>query len=237
MAPPARRQAAAAPRRGRAALCSLAAAALLWRGAPAAYAAGRAPAPELQRRGALSAAAAAAAAAWPLGEHGAARAEGPPPQTLDISGFVGKRADVNGRWSCISAPYGGSKELNQRAVYKKDSQELFLMVNDCGQFQIGKKVSGECTGFARQEGKGKWLVDGAPLEGKVKVRPAVVLKKGDKVEVVLDFKSDDEGEIKLSKGLTGLVSEIDSEGDAGINFDKVGGVFIYKENWGKMKKL
>ncbi|CAK0885431.1 unnamed protein product [Prorocentrum cordatum] len=205
MAPPTRRQ-AAAWRRG-AALCSLAAVALLRRGLPsAAYTAGRAPAPEVQRRGALSAAA-VAAAAWPLGEHGAALAESPPQSLDDISGFEGKRTDVNGRWSCISAPYGGSKDLNQRAVYKKDSQELYLMVNDCGQFQINSKVTGECTGFARQEGKGKWLIDGATVDGKVKVKPAVTLKKGDKVEVLKDFKSDDEGEIKLSKGLAGVVTE------------------------------
>jgi len=123
-------------------------------------------------------------------------------------------------------------------VYKKDTEDLYLMVNDCGKFQIEKKVTGECTGFARQESKGKWLIDGASVEGKVKVKPSVALKKGDKVSVVKEFKSDDEGEpTKLTVGMEGTVTEIDSEGDAGIKFDKVGYVtYIYKESFSNLKK-
>jgi len=138
----------------------------------------------------------------------------------------------------VSPPYGSTKELNQRAVYKKDGEDLYLMVNDCGEFQIDKKVAGECTGFARQKGKGKWDIDGATVEGKVKVRPVVVLKKGDKVEVTTDFETDDDGKDKLKKGVKGTVMEIDSEGDAGIKFDSIKAEsFVFKENWGNLKQL
>jgi len=200
---------------------------------PSAYILGSMPA----RRGAV-AAAVAAAIAWPHGpEQGTAfAADAPaPPKNFDISGFEGKRANVNGRWNVAD---GSIKELNQRAVYKKDGEDLYLMVNDCGEFQIDKKVMGECTGFARQKGKGKWDIDGAVVEGKVKVKPVVVLKKGDKVEATKDFETDDDGKDKLKKGSKGVVEEIDPDGDAGIKFDNVKvQSFVFKENWGNLKKL
>jgi len=137
----------------------------------------------------------------------------------------------------VSTPFGSTKELNDRSVYKRDGEELYLMVNNCGEFQIQSKVTGECNGFARQLGKGKWEIDGAKVEGKVKVRPRLTLKKGDKVEVFKDFKSDDESEEKLSKGMKGVVVVIDADGDAAIKFDKVKeAVFVYKENWGKLMR-
>lgn len=80
-----------------------------------------------------------------------------PPEALIYTGFEGARSnDMNGRWSIF---FG--KTVNEREVYKKDGREgFFLVMNDCGQWQIAKKPTGECSGFGvKVDGEG-WKVDG-----------------------------------------------------------------------------
>eukprot|EP00913_Durusdinium_trenchii_P032691 g30600.t1 len=65
-------------------------------------------------------------------------------QKLEVSGIGGKRGkQLNGLWDIDS-----SRRINDRAVYKKGNEDLYLMFNDCQQFQISTKPSGECNGFA-----------------------------------------------------------------------------------------
>eukprot|EP00437_Effrenium_voratum_P018938 CAMPEP_0181451044 /NCGR_PEP_ID=MMETSP1110-20121109/28487_1 /TAXON_ID=174948 /ORGANISM="Symbiodinium sp., Strain CCMP421" /LENGTH=264 /DNA_ID=CAMNT_0023575281 /DNA_START=53 /DNA_END=848 /DNA_ORIENTATION=+ len=74
---------------------------------------------------------------------------------LEVSGLGGKRGkQLNGLWSVYP-----DKRVNDRAVFKKDDQEIYLTYNNCQQFQMAKKPTGECEGFAL-ETKGVWEVDG-----------------------------------------------------------------------------
>jgi hypothetical protein len=84
------------------------------------------------------------------------------PEKLEVTGALGKRNNVNGFWTIVP----GTK-INERSVYKRDGQELYLLFNDCNQFQISNKPTGECNGFA-VESKAKWTMDGAPVGLKVK---------------------------------------------------------------------
>lgn len=84
----------------------------------------------------------------------AEQAPGKSPEALQVTGRAGPHADVNGRWSIM---FG--KKLNDRVVYKKDGGLYYLMVNNCGQFQMSEKVTGDCNGFAIKT-EGGWKVDG-----------------------------------------------------------------------------
>ncbi|CAE7256051.1 unnamed protein product [Symbiodinium sp. KB8] len=85
------------------------------------------------------------------------------PGQLEAYGLNGKRAkDVNGLWSVFP-----DKKVNGRAVYKKDDADIYLTYSDCQQFQMVKKPTGECEGFAL-EYKGVWEVDGQDTRMKVK---------------------------------------------------------------------
>lgn len=82
---------------------------------------------------------------------------------LEVSGIGGPRGkQLNGLWDIVEG-----KRINERAVYKKGKEELYLMFNDCEQFQISTKPSGECNGFA-QENKGAWTIDGEKSSLKIK---------------------------------------------------------------------
>lgn len=82
---------------------------------------------------------------------------------LEVSGIGGPRGkQLNGLWDIVEG-----KRINERAVYKKGDQELYLMFNNCEQFQISTKPSGECNGFA-QENKGAWTIDGEKSSLKIK---------------------------------------------------------------------
>eukprot|EP00435_Cladocopium_sp_Y103_P027008 s1717_g6.t1 len=97
----------------------------------------------LGRRAALSAALA------PLGLASAAMAEEAPkkkkerpPEALMAEGYPSKGIPLNGRWSIV---FG--KKLNDKPVYKKDGEKMFLMSNECGQFQIDSVAKSSCDGF------------------------------------------------------------------------------------------
>jgi len=118
------------------------------------------------------------------------------PEYLEMSGMpgAGGRAKLNGFWTVQPG-----QSVNERAVYKKDGEDSYLMFNDCGSFQLSNKVSGECTGFA-QESKGKWTVDGSGQS--VRLKP---VKKGE-----VPAPSEGGGMIKLPQvGLTGKESDDD----------------------------
>mmetsp|Transcript_6496 Transcript_6496/g.24228 ORF Transcript_6496/g.24228 Transcript_6496/m.24228 type:complete len:245 (+) Transcript_6496:100-834(+) len=93
---------------------------------------------------------------------------GPPP-SLQVTGAPERRAAMAGIWTIVPG-----KELNQRAVYKRDGEDYYLMVNDCGGFQVSDSITGECKGFATEK-KGAWTVDGVYLKD-FKVKP---VKKND----------------------------------------------------------
>mmetsp|Transcript_69437 Transcript_69437/g.175034 ORF Transcript_69437/g.175034 Transcript_69437/m.175034 type:complete len:205 (-) Transcript_69437:194-808(-) len=96
------------------------------------------------------------------------------PDALSVTGRVGTRDDINGRWSMA---FG--KKLNGRAVYKKDGgsdsgQPYYLMVNNCNQFQMDTQVKGECDGFA-VKGDDGWKIDGK-VDPEVKLKPYEIPK-------------------------------------------------------------
>lgn len=87
------------------------------------------------------------------------------PETLELSGVPGsKRAVLNGYWTIQPG-----QTINERAVYKRDGDNVYLMFNDCGSFQLSNKASGECNGFA-SESKGKWTLDGN-AESTIRLKP------------------------------------------------------------------
>lgn len=188
------------------------------------------------RRSAISAIATAASAPQVLpllGTQPAEAAEKKEPEPfLTVSGIPAAHEGANGVWKLEAG-----KKLNDRPVYKREGADLYLMVNDCGEFQLNPKVMGDCKGFARQVGKGKWNVDGKDISGQVKVKKGQFLK-GAKVEVATQFMSDDETPIKLEKGRKGVVSIIDEEGDIGFLFAGDKDVnWVMKENFDKVKRL
>jgi len=85
------------------------------------------------------------------------------PTKLEAYGLQGKRAKaVNGLWSVFP-----DTKVNGRAVYKKDDADIYLTFNNCQQFQLAKKPTGECEGFAL-EYQGTWEVDGQDTRMKLK---------------------------------------------------------------------
>mmetsp|Transcript_103743 Transcript_103743/g.206219 ORF Transcript_103743/g.206219 Transcript_103743/m.206219 type:complete len:193 (-) Transcript_103743:166-744(-) len=92
----------------------------------------------------------------------------PPPDALMVTGYEGAREDVNGRWSILFGKF-----LNGKAVYKKDgANKAYLVLNDCGKFQMGGAASGQCdAGFAVKSEDG-WAVDGKGAP-EMKMKPYV----------------------------------------------------------------
>jgi len=85
------------------------------------------------------------------------------PSKVEVSGIGGPPGKkLNGVWDIVEG-----KRINERAVYKKGDQDLYLMYNDCEQFQISTKLSGECNGFAI-ENKGSWTINGEKSSLKIK---------------------------------------------------------------------
>mmetsp|Transcript_102372 Transcript_102372/g.181787 ORF Transcript_102372/g.181787 Transcript_102372/m.181787 type:complete len:282 (+) Transcript_102372:69-914(+) len=75
------------------------------------------------------------------------------PERIQITGAFGRRGPkINGVWNIVP-----EKQVNSRAVYKKDN--YYLMFNDCEQFQMNEIITGECTGFAKEK-DGKWFIEG-----------------------------------------------------------------------------
>uniref|UniRef100_A0A7S3T5Z0 Uncharacterized protein n=1 Tax=Strombidinopsis acuminata TaxID=141414 RepID=A0A7S3T5Z0_9SPIT len=102
------------------------------------------------------------------------------PENLGVTGRTGKYQErINGRWTIV---FG--KKLNDKAVYKKDGQSLYLMFNDCGQFQMAETAKGSCDGFGISN-KGTWEFDGAP-DAAVKVKP---VGKDEQTGEKIDIKS------------------------------------------------
>jgi len=158
------------------------------------------------------------------------------PEYIIISGMPAPHGNADGYWKA----YG--QQMNQKTTYKSMGEDLYLMVNNCGEFQISEKVTGVCNGFARQQGKGVWLVDGKKLEGQVKFKPAPApgtgLKAGAAVEVVGEFTSDDDEKEVLKKGWKGTIVTIDDKGDAEIDFEKSASVhFVLKDNFLNLKTV
>mmetsp|Transcript_8939 Transcript_8939/g.15782 ORF Transcript_8939/g.15782 Transcript_8939/m.15782 type:complete len:214 (-) Transcript_8939:152-793(-) len=156
------------------------------------------------------------------------------PEYITISDMPEPHQNANGYWR----DYG--QQQNQKSTYKSMDEELYLMVNNCGEFQISEKITGSCTGFAKMQGKGVWNVDGKMLEGKVKFKPAQApgtgLKAGASVEVVKAFPSDDDEKELLKSGWKGTVIAIENTGDAQIDFEKSEVVhFVSKGNFIKLK--
>eukprot|EP00929_Paragymnodinium_shiwhaense_P001117 TRINITY_DN101339_c0_g1_i1.p1 TRINITY_DN101339_c0_g1~~TRINITY_DN101339_c0_g1_i1.p1 ORF type:complete len:306 (-),score=55.98 TRINITY_DN101339_c0_g1_i1:160-1032(-) len=98
------------------------------------------------------------------------------PPRVEVSGVMAPYGKANGLWSIVPG-----KQVNDRAVYELDSQdrEWYLVYNNCGQFQLGSTMTGECDGWAIEK-KGEWEQNG--LSGKkepakeIKLKP---LKEGD----------------------------------------------------------
>lgn len=124
------------------------------------------------RRSTLAAATAALASAWTssaaLAEEAAKPKKDKPPTNLIIEGYKGNEEEtpINGRWE---ATFG--KKVNGGMVYKRDAQNLYLLNNDCGQFQItlDRKKSTCDSGLAVKKETG-WVV-GSTEQPEMKVRP------------------------------------------------------------------
>jgi len=114
------------------------------------------------RRTLLAAAALAAAAMQPQAPAWAEEKQ--LAENLLVGGILGKRGPLlNGIWTIVQG-----KRINDRAVYKKDGQDAYLLYNDCGSFQLAAVPSGSCDGFAT-ETEGKWTVDGQAA--KITIKP------------------------------------------------------------------
>ena len=124
---------------------------------------------------------------------------------------------INGRWTIV---FG--KMLNDKAVYKKDGQSLYLMFNDCGQFQMSTSNKGTCDGFGVND-KGTWKFDGQP-DAAVKVKPVKadeqVLAKPNIENIVAQeaFRIRNEAEVQTFMGNM----EPDSDASAQRLMDKFG---------------
>eukprot|EP00930_Biecheleria_cincta_P056848 TRINITY_DN4287_c0_g2_i1.p1 TRINITY_DN4287_c0_g2~~TRINITY_DN4287_c0_g2_i1.p1 ORF type:complete len:308 (+),score=57.10 TRINITY_DN4287_c0_g2_i1:25-948(+) len=89
--------------------------------------------------------------------------EKPVPDDIRIAGYEGKK-ELNGRWSI--ALFG--KKVNGKPVYKRAGEDIYLIFNQCGEFQMSTDATGECTGFGVKTQEG-WKIDGV-LMPSVKMR-------------------------------------------------------------------
>eukprot|EP00929_Paragymnodinium_shiwhaense_P109278 TRINITY_DN75675_c0_g1_i1.p1 TRINITY_DN75675_c0_g1~~TRINITY_DN75675_c0_g1_i1.p1 ORF type:complete len:255 (+),score=61.70 TRINITY_DN75675_c0_g1_i1:66-767(+) len=179
-------------RRGRGVALAACAAALCvrlgWNASFVSMGQGRSPTLEGGRRSFLaSGMAGAAGAALLLGSEAAIAAEAP--QKLEVVGFPDSRKDQNGLW------VNTGKEVNKRAVYQREGQNMYLVYSDCDQFRFGDKADGSCEGFASEK-KGKWMVDGQ--EASVKVKP-VAAPAPVKKEMIKLGKDEDSTEVRVAK--------------------------------------
>eukprot|EP00933_Yihiella_yeosuensis_P015198 TRINITY_DN13338_c0_g1_i1.p1 TRINITY_DN13338_c0_g1~~TRINITY_DN13338_c0_g1_i1.p1 ORF type:complete len:294 (-),score=60.59 TRINITY_DN13338_c0_g1_i1:198-1079(-) len=126
-----------------------------------------------RRRGVLAALAAATlTGAVPSG---IALAAGPPP-FVEVTGIpAGANDFANGRWGLLA-----DKEINGKAVYRQrgrlvdgkleaTTRPCYLVVNDCGQYQLTENLNGKCNGFAKKI-DGAWTVEGKPAKD-IKIKP------------------------------------------------------------------
>lgn len=85
------------------------------------------------------------------------------PQQVQVNGLPRSHIKGNGLWSIVP-----DQKINGRAVYKKDGNQFYLMLNDCAEFQFSNELSGSCDGWAKESEK-QWKVDG--VAAKVSVKP------------------------------------------------------------------
>merc|ERR1719410_1933369 len=95
---------------------------------------------------------------------GTASAADKAPDNVKVTGRTGKYSDINGRWTIVLG-----KRINNKVVYKRDGDRIFLLFNDCGQFQMVKEAVSTCDGFGINN-KGVWSFDGKE-DPNVKVKP------------------------------------------------------------------
>jgi len=95
---------------------------------------------------------------------GSASAADKPPDNVKVSGRTGKYSEINGRWSIVLG-----KRINNKVVYKRDGNRIFLLFNYCGQFQMANEVVSTCNGFGINN-KGVWTFNGKE-DPDVKVKP------------------------------------------------------------------
>jgi len=168
---------------GLAAAAAAAAATALSGGAAFLPGAGAAPSSSVaQRREFLAggfAAAAASVAALQSPEAAMAKIT----EAVEVTGREGSRKRINGRWGIV---FG--KKINGKDVYKRGGENLYLLFNDCGQFQMSEEAVGTCNGFGVNN-KGVWSIDGQE-DKLVKVKPVnagdlPVIKKVDPREIAM----------------------------------------------------
>jgi len=88
-----------------------------------------------------------------------------PPQAIFLSGRKGFDSDrFNGKWTIVLG-----NQINGKPVYKRNGESLYLAFNNCGQYQIDSKITGDCGGIATNTKEG-WKF-GSEVDSKVKVRP------------------------------------------------------------------
>lgn len=135
------------------------------------------------RRNTLAAATVALASAWTSGaalaEEDAKPKKDKPPNSLIIEGYQGAaeipsyqivggvaETPINGRWE---ATFG--KKVNGKMVYKRAAENVYLLSNDCGEFQItlDRKKSTCDSGLGVKKESG-WIFGSTP-QPEMKVRP------------------------------------------------------------------
>mmetsp|Transcript_6369 Transcript_6369/g.13916 ORF Transcript_6369/g.13916 Transcript_6369/m.13916 type:complete len:244 (+) Transcript_6369:80-811(+) len=122
------------------------------------------------RRALLGAALSSGALLLPGAEPVFAEETKAPPQAIFLSGRRGPQADrFNGKWTVVLG-----QKMNGKPVYKRNGEGLYLVLNNCGQFMIDSRITGECGGLATNTKEG-WKF-GDEVDSKVKVRP---LKPGE----------------------------------------------------------
>mmetsp|Transcript_15524 Transcript_15524/g.35516 ORF Transcript_15524/g.35516 Transcript_15524/m.35516 type:complete len:238 (-) Transcript_15524:123-836(-) len=127
--------------------------------APSAFVPTRATAQTQSRRALLGAALSAGVIVPP------AFAAEAPPQAIFLTGKRGFDSDrFNGKWTVVLG-----NQMNGKPVYKRNGESLYLAFNNCGQYQIDSKITGECGGIATNTKEG-WKF-GSEVDTKVKVRP------------------------------------------------------------------
>lgn len=157
---------------------------------------GGAPAssPSTGRRGALLAAVAGASLSATVQEPMPAFAAGGA-ENLLVSGAPESWDKLNGQYTLMDG-----QSINDRGVYKRDGQDLYLMANSCGNFQISKELDGKCEGVAMEK-KGNWRIGQLAVRG-FKVKP---VKKDTKEEVqAVRTKSEAEGDMELLQANEGV---------------------------------
>eukprot|EP00933_Yihiella_yeosuensis_P030742 TRINITY_DN24331_c0_g1_i2.p1 TRINITY_DN24331_c0_g1~~TRINITY_DN24331_c0_g1_i2.p1 ORF type:complete len:239 (-),score=57.97 TRINITY_DN24331_c0_g1_i2:65-781(-) len=100
-----------------------------------------------------------------------------PPDNLLVTGVPGTPSELknaNGRWTIVLG-----KKISGQPVYQRDGQSLYLLTNECEEFQIStaKPKDAACNGIATKKKGASWTVNGKEVPD-LKVIPA---KPGDKL--------------------------------------------------------